>query len=82
VGIAPDAAARVFEPFFTTARARGRTGLGLTLAASLVTRVLGGEIRLQQGGEPGTRIALTLPVQRDGPAHRDGTVQRDGRSPE
>ncbi|MFO1202280.1 MAG: HAMP domain-containing sensor histidine kinase [Tabrizicola sp.] len=44
-GISPGNRAHVFEPFFTTRRGDGGTGMGLTIAANLVS-AHGGTIRL------------------------------------
>jgi signal transduction histidine kinase len=44
-GISPGNVARVFEPFFTTAKDRGGTGMGLTVARSLL-RAYGASIDL------------------------------------
>lgn len=44
-GISPANAARVFEPFFTTARNTGGTGLGLSIAAALL-RAFSGSVTL------------------------------------
>jgi signal transduction histidine kinase len=52
--------ARVFEPFFTSRRAAGGTGLGLPIARSLL-EAQGGSIKLAEGG-PGTRFVLRAPV--------------------
>jgi len=43
-GISPDALEKVFEPFFTTHRAHGGTGLGLYICYNLVTSKLHGTI--------------------------------------
>ncbi|MFN3688541.1 ATP-binding protein [Salinarimonas sp.] len=62
-GIARDSAAKVFEPFFTTARERGNTGLGLHIVFNLVTGRLGGKIELDQSGaRRGARFVLDLPL--------------------
>lgn len=68
-GIPPDLRERVFEPFFTTARARGGSGLGLHIAFNAVVGALGGTMRLesppQEGPGPGrgkgVRFIITLP---------------------
>ena len=58
-GIAPADAARLFEPFFTTRRGQGGTGLGLPIAASLL-EASGGTITLVDS-EP-TTFRVTLPL--------------------
>src|SRR5262249_36539770 len=45
-GIPPDVQRHVFDPFFTTRRADGNTGLGLYIVHNLVTEQLGGRIAL------------------------------------
>lgn len=51
----------VFEPFFTTARNNGGTGLGLHIVYNLVTQKLGGAIRCESEPNAGTRFVLELP---------------------
>lgn len=60
-GIAPDDLARVFEPFFTTGRARGGTGLGMAIVHNLVTTALHGTIAIDSAPGKGTTLTLTLP---------------------
>ena len=59
-GIAPADRERLFEPFFTTRRADGGTGLGLPIARSLLDACCG-SIRLE-GSDGGTRFAIDLPL--------------------
>jgi signal transduction histidine kinase len=57
-GLEPAAAARVFEPFFTTRR--GGTGLGLAIARNIIDG-LGGTITISAGAPAGTDVRITLP---------------------
>ena len=60
-GISPANAERVFEPFFTTARETGGTGLGLTVVRSLLG-AHGASIDLAHGDTGGARFELVLPA--------------------
>lgn len=61
-GISPDLRCKAFEPFFTTRRAEGNTGLGLSIAYNLVCGRMGGDIALGDAG-PGARFIVRLPRQ-------------------
>ncbi|HSX59381.1 MAG TPA: two-component regulator propeller domain-containing protein [Tahibacter sp.] len=61
--------ARVFEPFFTTRRSEGGSGLGLHIVHNLVTQVLGGRIVCASVEGRGTRFAIRWPAPR--PAAKD-----------
>ncbi len=52
---------RLFEPFFTTNRARGGSGLGLHIVFNLVTQSLHGSISVTSAEGRGTCFTLTLP---------------------
>lgn len=52
---------RAFEPFMTTARARGGTGLGLSIARSMVEESLGGRLMLETAPGQGCRFSLQIP---------------------
>ena len=60
-GMAPEVLRKAFEPFYTTARARGGTGLGLSIVRTLVERTLGGEIRVDSAPGEGCRIEVRFP---------------------
>jgi signal transduction histidine kinase len=62
IGMSEDVQRRAFEPFFTTRRSRGGTGLGLHIVYSLVTRRLGGRLRLQSELGRGTTFKIRLPL--------------------
>ena len=64
-GMAPEAMARLFQPFFTT-KARG-TGLGLATVRNLV-EAHGGEVRVDVPEDGGTSVAIELPAQPKSPA--------------
>jgi signal transduction histidine kinase len=62
-GIPGDLAGKIFDPFFTTARERGGTGLGLNIVQNLARTVLGGDITLENPGEPGALFRLKMPME-------------------
>ena len=53
---------KVFEPFFTTARAAGRIGLGLTEAFNLVSYQLRGRLKLDGSEGAGCIITIEIPT--------------------
>jgi signal transduction histidine kinase len=61
-GIAPEAQGRIFEPFYTTARARGSTGLGLHIVYNIVTVTLGGTVTCCSALGHGTTFQVRMPV--------------------
>jgi signal transduction histidine kinase len=65
-GMPEEVQRRVFDPFFTTRRAQGSTGLGLYIVHNLVTQQLGGRITLASTPEKGTTICMTVPVHATG----------------
>lgn len=60
-GIAPEHAAKVFEPFYTTGQDTGGTGLGLHIVFNTVTQNLGGTVRLESEPGKGSRFIITMP---------------------
>jgi NO-binding membrane sensor protein with MHYT domain/anti-sigma regulatory factor (Ser/Thr protein kinase) len=73
VGIPDSDRARVFDPFFTTRRAQGGTGLGLHIVYNIVTQTLMGTITLET--RPGrTCFDMLLPVIADRPVNMVNTL--------
>ncbi len=64
-GLAPDVAAKVFEPFFraddSRARETGGAGLGLAIVAAIV-EAHGGTVRLDTAPGAGATFTVTLPL--------------------
>jgi PAS domain S-box-containing protein len=60
-GMSPDVERRAFDPFFTTRRHDGASGLGLHIVHSIVVDRLGGQLRLESRPEMGTTWQLVLP---------------------
>jgi len=75
-GIPEEVQRHVFDPFFTTRRAQGSTGLGLYIVHNLVTQQLGGRITLVSALGKGTTICMTLPLLAPGQAEPTSTAGR------
>ncbi|MPZ38874.1 MAG: HAMP domain-containing protein [Rhizobiales bacterium] len=62
IGMNEETQRRAFEPFFTTRRSHGGTGLGLHIVFNIVTRRLGGRLRLDSALGRGTTLWIRLPL--------------------
>jgi signal transduction histidine kinase len=60
-GMPPEIKRLAFDPFFTTRRHYGATGLGLHIAYNIVVERLGGRISLESEPGGGTTLRLLLP---------------------
>jgi signal transduction histidine kinase len=62
-GMTPEILSRVFEPFFSTRRGNGGTGLGMHIVYNLVTRRLKGTVQCRSTPGDGTTFTITVPMQ-------------------
>ncbi|MFT6734418.1 MAG: signal transduction histidine kinase/HAMP domain-containing protein [Polaribacter sp.] len=62
VGIANNIKNKVFDPFFTTQRGIGGSGLGLNIVYNLIKQKLGGNIIIEDNKPQGVRFIISLPV--------------------
>ena len=60
-GMSADVKRHAFDPFFTTRRPEGSTGLGLHIVHNIVVERLGGRLRLDSEPEAGTTVQAVLP---------------------
>jgi signal transduction histidine kinase len=84
-GMTPDVQRQAFDPFFTTRRNEGGTGLGLHIVYNLVTQQLGGRMMLESRLGQGTTFRIIMPRFAKGePATSetlaDGTAQWPNRT--
>lgn len=61
-GIPEEIQKRIFDPFVTTKRGQGGSGLGMHLVYNLVTQALNGSITLSSEKEKGVEFVITFPV--------------------
>uniref|UniRef100_UPI0013D4CDE9 sensor histidine kinase n=1 Tax=Proteus mirabilis TaxID=584 RepID=UPI0013D4CDE9 len=82
-GMTPDVQRQAFDPFFTTRRNEGGTGLGLHIVYNLVTQQLGGRMMLESKLGQGTTFRIIMPRVAKGGAQSketDGTAQWPNRT--
>ena len=61
-GMTPDVRRQAFDPFYTTRRDLGSTGLGLHILHNIVTSRLGGRLKLDSSPGAGTTFQIILPT--------------------
>jgi signal transduction histidine kinase len=84
-GMTPDVQRQAFDPFFTTRRNEGGTGLGLHIVYNLVTQQLGGRMMLDSRLGQGTTFRIIMPRAAKGGSatadqESDGTPQWPNRT--
>ncbi|MEW6500773.1 MAG: PAS domain-containing sensor histidine kinase [Thermodesulfobacteriota bacterium] len=65
-GIPQEHLAHIFEPFYTSNREKGGSGLGLHIVYNIVTQKLGGTIVCTSVPGKGTAFVLEMPVAKEG----------------
>lgn len=65
-GISDDILHRIYEPFFTTNRANGGSGLGMNIVFNLVTHRLHGVIHCNSKKNSGTEFIIEFPINKHG----------------
>jgi len=65
VGMDREQKERIYDPFYTTTRGSGGTGLGMNIVYNLVTQTLKGAILLETSPGQGAIFKLTLPMDPD-----------------
>lgn len=60
-GMSQEVQAQVFQPFFTTKRGKGGSGLGMNIVSNIVTQVLKGEISIDSQEGRGSTFIIHLP---------------------
>lgn len=53
---------QLFTPFFSTKIGRGGSGLGMSIVDNLVSKTLGGVLRIESAPGRGTSVLITLPL--------------------
>ena len=62
-GIAPENLGRIYDPFFTTQRGAGGSGLGLNIVFNIVTDTLKAASTASPNSAPAPCFTLTMPLQ-------------------
>jgi signal transduction histidine kinase len=81
-GISPEMLDRVFDPFVTTRRGQGGTGLGLNIVFNLVVKQFGGSIAVSSVLGQGASFVLRIPrVAPAAPAERERRDAQESTAP-
>ncbi len=84
IGVSPDQARRIFEPFSqadaSMTRKFGGTGLGLPISRKLA-RLMGGDLWLDRSGEGGAVFCFTVALETTRGAGADRPADADARTP-
>ncbi len=62
VGMTEEQISKVFDPFYTTKRGKGGTGLGMSIVFNLVTQTLEGTIQCKSTSGKGVEFTMKLPA--------------------
>jgi signal transduction histidine kinase len=62
-GIEKDNLNKIFEPFYTTKRGSGGTGLGLNVVYNVVTQQYGGSIKCESVYGNGATFIIEIPIE-------------------
>jgi PAS domain S-box-containing protein len=65
-GISKNNLQKIFNPFFTTNREHGGSGLGLNIIYNIITQKLGGEIKCTSKPGYGVRFDIKIPYKKEG----------------
>ncbi len=63
VGMPPNVLKQIYEPFFTTKRDNGGSGLGMSIVYDLVTETLEGRIECSSAEQAGTEFIIDIPIK-------------------
>ena len=63
-GLAQHLHKRIFDPFVTTKRGQGGSGLGMHLVYNLITQALNGSISISSEEERGVEFTIIFPVKK------------------
>ncbi len=62
-GIDPEIIDKVFDPFVTTKRGDGGTGLGLNIVYNIITQTMGGTVKCESKEGQGVKFTVTIPLK-------------------
>ncbi|MFL0797426.1 MAG: hypothetical protein K6L73_08030 [Cellvibrionaceae bacterium] len=61
-GMTPEVQAKIFDPFYTTNRDKGGSGLGMNITYNLVTQQMRGTITVDSAPEQGAKFTIRVPL--------------------